>query len=109
MTNLQERLYKKAEAEQKEFLDKLKLMSADVIIESAYEITSREDILEILGTVELEPKKVKALSQLNFPLSACYDEWQKTDYSNTNEMVSSIEDFASNLIKQQKNRNEPER
>lgn len=109
MTNLQEQLYIKAEAEQKDFKERLKLMPPDAIIDAAYEITSREDILEILGTVELEPKMVKALSKLNFPLSDCYDEWQKKDFSNTDELIDSIEQFAEVLSKKQQKRNEPER
>lgn len=109
MTNLQERLYKKAEAEQKDFLDRLKLMPPEAIIDAAYEITSREDILEILGTTELEFSKVRALSKLNFPLSACYDEWQRTDYSTMDMIRESIEDFAGNLAKQEKKQSEPER
>lgn len=109
MTKSQERLYEKAEAEQKDFLDRLKLMPPEAIIDAAYEITSRNDILELLGGVELEPKMVRALSKLNFPLSACYDEWQKTDYSNTTELIDTIKDFADNLAQQQKKRSEPER
>ena len=109
MTKSQERLYEKAEAEQKDFFDRLKLMPPEAIIDAAYEITSRNDILELLGGVELEPKVVRALSKLNFPLSACYDEWQKTDYSNTTELIDTIKDFADNLAQQQKKQREPER
>lgn len=109
-------MYKKASKEQEAYYDELKKMTPEQIIEKAYEIVMREDILIVFEDESLSDKQFEALAKLDYPLSACYDEWQKTDVTYMDRIRDAIDDIANDLIKKneaekQKNkkRQEPER
>lgn len=109
-------LYEKASKEQEFYYAELKKMSQEQIIEKAYEIVMREDIMIVFEDESLSDKQVEALVKLDYPLSACYDEWQKTDVSYMDRIRDVIDDFANDLIRKnevEKNKNkkrqEPER
>ena len=91
-------------------------MTPEQIIEKAYEIVMREDIMIVFEDDSLSDKQVKALAKLEYPLSACYDEWQKTDVTYMDRLRDVVDDVANDLIKQNeaekqnnKKRHEPER
>lgn len=111
MKDLRTQLYDKANAEQKHFIDKLKTMPPEAIIQSAYEKVIRDDILSVFESSELPINCVKELLKQPFPLSACYDEWLSNDYSHMQDIRDTITDLAENLIRQRKDKhkNEPER
>ena len=57
---------------------------------------------------------MKALLKLEYPLSACYDEWLKNDYTYMDMLRDTVDDFSENLARNQeqakkKKRSEPER
>ena len=54
-------LYEKMQNEHREFVEKLKNSTPETVIECAYELVIREDILLSLEENELEPKQCKAL------------------------------------------------
>ncbi len=111
MKDLRQRLYDKASAEQTAFIDKLKIMPPDAIIQSAYEKVIRDDILSAFEGEELPINHVKELLKQPFPLSACYDEWLSNDYSHMQDIRDTISELADSLIQQRKDKqkNEPER
>lgn len=114
--NLRDLLYEKASKEQQAYYDELKQMTPEQIIEKAYEIVMREDILIVFEDDSLSDRQVEALAKLDYPLSACYDEWQKTDVTYMDRIRDVIDGVANDLIKKneaekQKNkkRQDPER
>ena len=111
MKDLLQMLYDKANAEQKAYIEKLKIMPPDVIIQSAYEKVIRDDILSVFEGSELPINHVKELLKQPFPLSACYDEWLSNDYSHMQDIRDTVSELAESLIQHRKeqNKKEPER
>ena len=78
---LKDLLYEKMSKEQDNFIEKLKHSSPEEIISKAYEKIMRDDIMMLFDDDFLDTKQMKALLKLEYPLSACYDEWLKNDCS----------------------------
>ena len=64
----------------------------------------------------LSDKQVEALVKLDYPIAACYEEWQKNDVTYMDRLRDVVDDVANDLIKQNeaekqnnKKRHEPER
>ncbi len=112
---LRQTLWEKAAKEQSDFIDGLKLLTPEQIIDKAYEKVMRDDILLTFENDFLEDKQVAALVKLDKPLAACYDAWMETDYSHMEMLRDTIEDYADELIeeneaeKKDKKKHEPER
>ncbi len=103
--DLRDLLYKKMYKEQEQFIEKLKLSTPEEIISSSYEKVMRDDILMAVGDNNcLNDKQMKELLKIDYPLSACYNEWMDTDCSHMEMLQDTISDFADELIKE----NEPE-
>ena len=98
--DLRDLLYQKASKEQETYYDELRKMTPEQIIEKAYEIVMREDIMIVFEDDSLSDKQVEALAKLEYPLSACYDEWQDTDVTYMDRIRDVIDDFANEIIKQ---------
>ena len=111
---LKDLLYEKMRKEQDNFIEKLKHSSPEEIIEEAYRITLREDILSVIDSDVLNAKQMSALIKTECPLAVCYDVWLKTDYSHMDDLRCVISDYADEIIKEnekakKKKRSEPER
>ena len=111
---LKDLLYEKMSKEQDNFIEKLKHSSPEEIISAAYEKVMRDDILMLFDDDFLDTKQMKALLKLEYPLSACYDEWLKNDCSYMDMLRDTVDDFSENLARNQeqakkKKRSEPER
>lgn len=107
-------LYEKMSNEQKDFVENLKHLPPEKIIEEAYRITLREDILSVIDSDILNAKQMSALIKTECPLAVCYDVWLKTDYSHMDDLRCVISDYADEIIKEnerakKKKRSEPER
>lgn len=118
--DLRDLLYKKVSKEQDDYVEHLKTLSPQKIIDKAYEKVMRDDILMTLENDYmsdfLSDKQVKELLKLDYPLSACYEEWMDTDCSHMEMLRDTIDTFAQRLVdeneaEKQKNkkRQEPER
>lgn len=111
---LKDLLYEKMSKEQDNFIEKLKHLSPEEIISKAYEKIMRDDILMLFDDDFLDTKQMKALLKLEYPLSACYDEWLKNDCTYMDMLRDTVDDFSENLARNQeqakkKKRSEPER
>ena len=111
---LKDLLYEKMSNEQNDFIENLKHLPPEKIIQSAYEKVMRDDILMLFEDDFLDDKQIKALLRLERPLSACYDEWLKNDCSYMDMLRDTVDDFSENLARNQeqakkKKRSEPER
>ena len=83
---LNQKVWEKMQAELDRFIKELKTKSPDEIIESAYELTYKEDILqsfdfELDGNCPLSNEQAKALLSLKHPLDYLYQEWLDYDSS----------------------------
>ncbi len=107
-------LYEKMSNEQNDFIENLKHLPPEEIISKAYEKIMRDDILMLFDDDFLDTKQMKALLKLEYPLSACYDEWLKNDCTYMDMLRDTVDDFSENLARNQeqakkKKRSEPER
>jgi len=86
-------IYEKAELEYKSYLENLKTKTPQEIINSAYEITIKADILLSIEN-DLSDDEISVLSKLDMPLQAIYDEWLNNDYSYMEMIRDSVNDYA---------------
>lgn len=114
--NLRSLLWEKAAKEQSDYIENLKHLPPEKIIDAAYEKVMRDDILMTFEDDYLSDKQVTELVKLDYPLSACYNEWMDTDYSHMEMLRDTIDEFANRLVKendqdkaQKKKHTEPER
>ena len=92
-------LYEKIYAEQQEFISSLKTMTPEKIIQFAYELVIREDILLSLEENDLDEKQCKALLREKKPLDKLFLAWEKHEGDHMNEIRDCIENKANDLIK----------
>ena len=92
-------LYNKMSKEQENFIQVLKQSTPDKIIEKAYEIVMREDILLSIEGKDMPVSKAKQLLKLDKPLDSIYQEWLENDYSHMEMIEDTINDFADKLEK----------
>ena len=106
MTNeqLNTALYEKMYAEQQKFIEELKNSTPEVVIESAYELVIREDILLYLEENDLEPHQCKALLKEKEALSKLFLAWENHEGDHMNEIRECIENKANELHKLIKHR-----
>lgn len=101
MTNeqLNSDLYEKLYAEQKRFIEELKKSTPEIVIQNAYELVIREDILLSLEENDLDAKQCKALLKEKKPLDKLFLAWEKHEGDHMNEIRDCIENKANELIK----------
>ena len=87
---LRDLLYEKMCNEQENFIEKLKHSTPEEIISASYEKVMRDDILMLFEGDFLDAKQIKELLRLEYPLSACYNEWLKNDCSDEVDHVVAI-------------------
>lgn len=92
-------LYEKMYVEQKKFLEKLKNSTPEIVIQNAYELVIREDILLSLEENDLDAKQCKALLREKKPLDKLFLAWEKHEGDHMNEIRDCIENKANDLIK----------
>ncbi len=97
-------LYEKMQNEQKEFMDNLLNSSPETIVEYAYEMVIREDILLSLEENELSPKQCKALLKEKEPLNKLFTSWEKHEGDHMKEILECIENTADELASLMKKR-----
>ena len=117
--DLRDLLYQKASKEQDAFIEHLKTLTPEQIIDRSYEKAMRDDILMTFEndymSEHLSEKQVKELLKLDCPLAVCYAEWLDTDVSHMDMLRDTIDDFTKKLVeeneqqKKDKKKHEPER
>ena len=104
--NLRSLLWEKAAKEQSDFIEHLKTLPPEQIIDKSYEKVMRDDILMSFEDDYLSDKQVAELIKLDYPLSACYDEWMDTDVSHMEMLRDTIDDYTKRLVEENKQQNE---
>ena len=92
-------LYEKMYAEQQEFVESLKNSTPEIVIQNAYELVIREDILLSLEENDLDARQCKALLREKNPLNKLFLAWEKHEGDHMNEIRNCIENKANELIK----------
>lgn len=75
------KLYEKADGELTQLLEELKTQAPDKIIEAAYEITLKRDILILFERSDMTQEQVDVLLTLERPLDSAYQEWLENNLS----------------------------
>lgn len=86
-------------AEQQEFVESLKNSTPEIVIQNAYELVIREDILLSLEENNLGAKQCKALLREKHPLNKLFLAWEKHEGDHMDEIRCCIENKANELIK----------
>lgn len=79
---IQDVLCEKICAEHKQFLNELKELSPDMIIEKSYEIAIKDDLVTCICDMIISDGGTESLLSLNNTLEDLYDAWLETDVSN---------------------------
>lgn len=93
-------LYEKVEAEQTAFIDELKRSPPELIIEQAYELVIREDIVLALEEYDLSDKQCRALLKKEKPLSDLFLAWEDSESGHMEDIRNLIEHTANEQIRQ---------
>ena len=107
---LKEKLIEKVENEYKEFVEELKKKTPEEIIENAYELTSKDEIIGQLKEMTLDEDEIKTMLQENDLLAQFYSDWLDHDsqlgenisYSMTDTIEIIMSDYNEKI--KQKNR-----
>ena len=88
----EEKLANKVEAEWKAFLDDMKKKTPAVLIESAYEISTKDNIQTYITeeNLELTEKQINALLSSPNTLNDLYDDWSSDEYLNSYSDVAEL-------------------
>ena len=93
---LADRLYDRAKLEYEDYVDRVKEMPVDKVIEEAYKLTIMYDLqISLEFAHQYEPETIKALYSLPSPLVSLYDEWMKGGGSHMDEIRNVIFDVAN--------------
>lgn len=97
-----ELLYEKVQAEYDAFIEELKKMPPEQIVEKSYQKTIKEDLVTICRETDRPQKEAKALYLLKYPLEEIYQEWLGTDVSYMDLLRDSVDERAASAVKELK-------
>lgn len=72
LQQLKEQLNKKIEKEYDDFIEKMKLLPPEQIIENSYEKIFKEELVTTVRYKKLSKAEIKALLKMNHPLDSLY-------------------------------------
>ena len=100
MTNdeLNTLLYHKLLKEQEQFKEKLRNSSAQEVMQNAYELVIREDILLHFEENDLSDRQARALLKSEHPLSDLFNAWENRESKHMEEIGQAVEDHADKII-----------
>ena len=100
MTNeeLNTAIYKKLFAEHEKFVDELKRSPPELVIECAYELVMKEDILLSFEENDLTDAQCRALLKSKHPLNDLYEAWEHSESRHMEDIRDCIERHADNEV-----------
>ena len=101
---LSQQLYDKALNEMNVFLDDLKTKPPEEIIESAYKITVRQDLMMILESEDFSPYEIEVLANLDHPLQVLYEQWVSTEDHHMEDLRNSMQSYFDTVQQYQANK-----
>lgn len=102
--DIRKELYEKLEKEFKEFIDDMKNNEAEVIVNSAYQIVMKEELLSMFypESEKFDIDGIKALNKSKNPLDELYEGWMDSDAGIHEALEDSVDTTLDNLIQEQK-------
>lgn len=96
---LESQLHEKMLAENEAYLADMKTRPVDEIIQSAYQIAWRENMLYLFeSTTSLTPRQLEVLLELEQPLSELYDRWLGQDSQEMDLLRGCLENHADHIL-----------
>lgn len=99
---INQKLYEKLAKEYDGFIEHLKTLLPDEIINNSYEKVFKEDILLCFESNDLDYERAKALLSLDKPLDELYDEWLGTDCTYMDMLRDCIDNRTDVAVKEMK-------
>ena len=96
---LEDQLYERISHENEAYLAELRTKTADEIINSAYQIACRENILYLFEEeTQLNVRQLQVLMEMSSPLRELYEDWCGRDSNEMELLRGSIEDSTSGIL-----------
>lgn len=99
---LKEQLSEKIQKEYDDFIENLKLLPPEHIVESSYEKVFKEKFMTTVQYKDFSKQEIKALLKMDYPLDSLYQEWLKNDLSYIPFIEDTVDDHIKKAMKQQK-------
>jgi len=107
ITNLK-RLYEKLQREYQRYIEELKKLPVEKIIEKSYETTCKEEFVEMFTSeYRYNDREIMALMKINNTLEYLYQDWLKSDGGLHEPLEESIENSIAKAITEQFKENNP--
>lgn len=97
-------LYDKMKPELDKFIAELKTKSPEQIIELAYELTIKEDLLSIFENTDFSQEEAKALYSQKYPLDSLYQGWLSNDLTYMDQLRETVDDKIKSEVKEMKDK-----
>ena len=75
------------------YLEDMKTKPPQEIINSAYQIVNKQDLLMILESAEFTPAELNVLNELEHPLQVLYEEWLPVEDRHMEELRDSVQSY----------------
>ncbi|MCG4662402.1 DUF3848 domain-containing protein [[Clostridium] innocuum] len=99
---LKQQLNEKLQKEYDDFIERLKSLPPEQIIESSYEKVFKEEFMTTVQYKDLSKQEIKALLKMDYPLDSLYQEWLKNDLSYIPLIEDTVDDHMKKVMKLQK-------
>ncbi len=101
---IRKNLYNKLEKEFKDFIEEMKTNEPEVIVNSAYPIVMKEELLSMFypESERFDIEEIKALNKIDSPLEELYQGWMDTDEGIHSVLEDSVSNTLEEVLKEQK-------
>ena len=98
------KLYEKLEQEYKNYIEDLKSYDIDTIINSAYPIVIKEEMVSMFypESERFDIEEIKALNKIDSPLEELYQGWMDTDEGIHSVLEDSVSNTLDDVLREQK-------
>ena len=102
--DIRQNLYNKLEKEFKDFIEEMKMNEPEVIVNSAYQIAIKEELVWMFYPQEdkYDIEEIKALNKLPDPLEELYQGWMDCDAGICSVLEDSVSLTLEDVLEQQK-------
>ncbi|MBQ8234747.1 MAG: DUF3848 domain-containing protein [Bacilli bacterium] len=101
---IRQNLYNKLEKEFKDFIEEMKTNEPEVIVNSAYPIVMKEELLSMFypESERFDIEEIKALNKIDSPLEELYQGWMDSDEGIHSVLEDSVSNTLEEVLREQK-------
>ena len=103
MNDYKNLLIQKVQSEYDEFIESLKKLPSEKVIDFSYEKVIKEDLVTSIESTNLDEIQAKSLYRLKYPLDYCYKEWLDNDLNHMEMLEDTINDAANKISNRERN------